>query len=56
MNLRTSQGDEGPRLLVLFVAAVAVVLSARNQAWASALGGAAAVYTVLATGDQDRRS
>jgi hypothetical protein len=40
---------------VLLVVAAAA-LSAYSQAWASALGTAAAVYTVIATCNRDLRS
>ncbi|MER5880657.1 hypothetical protein ABT119_32640 [Streptomyces sp. NPDC001910] len=40
--------------LVLVVAAAAV--AAHSQAWASALGTAVGVYTVLRTGNRDTRS
>ncbi|MFF2431613.1 hypothetical protein [Streptomyces mirabilis] len=53
--LPPGRGDS-PRLPeVLLVVAVAA-LSAYSQAWASALGTAAAVYTVIATCNRDRRS
>ncbi|MCX4617944.1 hypothetical protein [Streptomyces mirabilis] len=41
-------------MLLLVVAAA--VLAAQSEAWASALGTAAAVYTVLANGNQNHRS
>lgn len=43
-------------MAVLLLVVVAAVLSAQSEAWASALGTAAAVYTVIVTGNQDRRS
>ncbi|HET6354879.1 hypothetical protein [Streptomyces sp.] len=43
-------------LVVLLLVAVAGVVAAQSQAWASALGTATAVYTVLSTANQDRRS
>jgi hypothetical protein len=59
VNPLTPGGGDSPRLpllLLLLLVAAAAVLSAQSEAWASALGTAAAVYTVLATGDQNRRS
>ncbi|WP_156725790.1 hypothetical protein [Streptomyces apocyni] len=49
-------GGEGHRLVVLLLVAVTGVVAAQNQAWASALGTAAAVYAVMSTGNPDRRS
>ncbi|MDW8478316.1 hypothetical protein R3L02_41955 [Streptomyces scabiei] len=56
VNPLTPGGGDSPRLPLLLLVAAAAVLSAQSEAWASALGTAAAVYTVLATGDQNRRS
>lgn len=44
------------RLLVLLLAATAGLVAAQDQAWANALAAAAAVYTVMSTGNPDRRS
>ncbi|MFE9769450.1 hypothetical protein ACFYPC_33860 [Streptomyces sp. NPDC005808] len=49
-------GGDRPSLPELLLVAAAAVLSAQSQAWASALGTAAAVYAVIVTGNQDRRS
>ncbi|MFC5148932.1 hypothetical protein [Streptomyces aureoversilis] len=49
-------GGGGSPLPALLLVVVAAVLSAQSEAWASALGTAAAVYTVIVTGNQDRRS
>ncbi|MDG5808973.1 hypothetical protein P9869_41450 [Streptomyces ossamyceticus] len=45
----TPGGGDSPSLLTLLPVVAAAVLSARSDAWASALGTAAAVYTVIAT-------
>ncbi|MFC8360840.1 hypothetical protein ACFUIY_13310 [Streptomyces griseorubiginosus] len=52
----TPGGGDRPPLLVLLLVVAAAALSAQSEAWASALGTAAAVYTVLAGGNQNRRS
>ncbi|WP_445282597.1 hypothetical protein [Streptomyces sp. DSM 118148] len=52
----TPGGDDRPPLPVLLLVAAAAALAAQSEAWASALGTAAAVYTVLASGNQNRRS
>ncbi len=52
----TPGGGDSPRLPELLLVVAAAVLSAQSEVWASALGTAAAVYTVIVTGDQDRRS
>ncbi|MEU9480768.1 hypothetical protein [Streptomyces sp. NPDC048191] len=49
-------GGDRPPLPVLLLVVAAAVLAAQSEAWASALGTAAAVYTVLAGGNQNRRS
>ncbi|WP_327342769.1 hypothetical protein [Streptomyces europaeiscabiei] len=46
---------DGPRLPVLLLAVAVGLAAAQSQAWASALGTATAVYSVLAGGSQDRR-
>ena len=48
-------GGEGHRLVALLLVAAAGVMAAQSQAWASALGTAAAVYAVLST-ETDSRS
>ncbi|MEU2929507.1 hypothetical protein ABZ636_31305 [Streptomyces sp. NPDC007251] len=53
--LKPGGGDRSP-LPVLLLVVAAAVLAAQSQVWASALGTAAAVYTVLAGGNQNRRS
>ncbi|MFG3208078.1 hypothetical protein [Streptomyces sp. NPDC048192] len=50
------EGGDRPPLAGLLLVVAAAVLAARSQAWASALGTAAAIYTVLAGGNQNRRS
>ncbi|MEV5950401.1 hypothetical protein [Streptomyces sp. NPDC051993] len=49
-------GGDRPPLPVLLLVVAAAVLSARSEAWASALGTAAAIYTVLVGDNQNRRS
>jgi hypothetical protein len=55
-NLLTPGGGDSPCLPALFLVVAAAVLSAQSEAWASALGTAAAVYTVITTDNRDRRS
>ncbi|MCZ4124994.1 hypothetical protein [Streptomyces sp. H39-S7] len=52
----TPGGGDSPRLPELLLVVAAAVLAAQSAVWASALGTAAAVYTVIATGNRDRRS
>lgn len=52
----TPGGGDRPPLPVLLLVVAAAALAAQSEAWASALGTAAAVYTVLAGGNQNRRS
>ncbi|MEU9370732.1 hypothetical protein AB0D71_39995 [Streptomyces avermitilis] len=47
--------SDGPYLTELILAFSAAA-PAHSQAWASALGTAVAVYTVLRTGNRDNRS
>ncbi|MEH0589859.1 hypothetical protein QA942_39840 [Streptomyces sp. B21-106] len=47
-------GDRSPVPVLIVV--VAAALAAQSEAWASALGTAAAVYAILANGNQNRRS
>ncbi|MCX4451607.1 hypothetical protein [Streptomyces sp. NBC_01789] len=44
------------RMLGVLLVVTAGVVAARSQAWESALGTAAAVYTVLSTMGRDRRN
>ncbi|MEV7512683.1 hypothetical protein AB0O57_32465 [Streptomyces sp. NPDC091201] len=55
MNTNPSGGGV-PRLSVLLLVAAAAVAAAQSQAWASALGTAVALYSVLTVGNQDRRN
>lgn len=48
-------GGGSPRLSVLLLAAAAGVTAAQSQAWASALGTALALYSVLTVSSHDRR-
>lgn len=50
-NPFTPHPKGGDRVLVLLLAVAACIAAAQSQAWASALGTAAAVYTVMSTGD-----
>ncbi|MFE7076483.1 hypothetical protein ACFU96_40990 [Streptomyces sp. NPDC057620] len=58
MNVNPPMPDGGDRLRLreLLLVGTVAVLSAQSDAWASALGTAAAVYTVIVTGNRDRRS
>lgn len=56
VNPLTPGGGDSPRLPALLLAVAAAVLSAQSEAWASALGTAAAIYTVIATSNRDHRS
>lgn len=47
-------GSGSPPALVLLLAVAAA--AAQNEAWASALGTAVTLYSVLATNNQDRRN
>ncbi|MFF8279639.1 hypothetical protein ACF05T_26580 [Streptomyces lateritius] len=49
-------GGDRPHLIVLLFVAVAGVVAAQSEAWASALGTASAVYTVMSTSNQDGRN
>ncbi|MEV0695075.1 hypothetical protein [Streptomyces sp. NPDC050388] len=49
-------GGAGPRLSVLLLVTVAAVAAAQSEAWASAVGTAVALYSVLTIGSQDRRN
>ncbi|MET8661429.1 hypothetical protein ACIQ1S_15120 [Streptomyces griseus] len=46
----------GPRLSVLLLVAAAGVTASQSEAWASALGTALTLYSVLTVGSQDRRN
>ena len=52
----TPGGGDRPPLSALILAVATAVLAAQSEAWASALGTAATVYTVLAGGNQNPRS
>ncbi|MEW2493751.1 hypothetical protein AB0942_09410 [Streptomyces nodosus] len=56
VNPRMPGGGDHPPLSALILAVAAAVLAAQSEAWASALGTAATVYTVLAGGNQNHRS
>jgi hypothetical protein len=56
VSLRRPGRGASPHLTALLLTAAAAVLSAQSEAWASALGTAAAVYTVIVAGNRDRRS
>ncbi|GAA0574645.1 hypothetical protein [Streptomyces mordarskii] len=49
-------GGSGPRLPIELLVAAVAAAAALSEAWANALGTAAAVYAVIAVGSQDRRS
>lgn len=49
-------GGASPRLSVLLLVTVAAVAAAQSEAWASAVGTAVALYSVLTIGSQDRRN
>ncbi|WP_435216459.1 hypothetical protein [Streptomyces sp. bgisy034] len=49
-------GGPPPLPVLLVVVAAAALAAAQSEAWASALGTAAAIYTALAGGNQNRRS
>ncbi|MEU1127059.1 hypothetical protein ABZ371_26615 [Streptomyces sp. NPDC005899] len=49
-------GGAGPRLSMLLLVTVAAVAAAQSEAWASAIGTAVALYSVLTVGSQDRRN
>lgn len=49
-------GGADPRLSVLLLVTVAAVAAAQSEAWASAVGTAVALYSVLTIGSQDRRN
>lgn len=55
MNTNTG-GDAGPRPSMLLLMTVAAVAAAQSEAWASAIGTAVALYSVLPIGSQDRRN
>ncbi|MEU5436413.1 hypothetical protein AB0G73_23965 [Streptomyces sp. NPDC020719] len=56
VDLRMPGGGNRPPLSVLILVVAAAVLAAQSEAWASSLGTAAALYTVLEDGNQNRRS
>ncbi|MDX2757421.1 hypothetical protein [Streptomyces europaeiscabiei] len=56
VNPVTPRGGGSPRTRELLLVVAAAVLSAQSEAWASALGTAASVYTIIVTGNRDRRS
>ncbi|MGW6821434.1 hypothetical protein [Streptomyces sp. NPDC055005] len=56
MNVRLPDGGDTTSLPALLLAAAVAVLAAQSEAWASALGTATAVYSVIVTGNQDRRN
>lgn len=55
-NPFTPHPTGGGHVLVLLLVLAAGVTAAQSQAWSSALGTAAAVYTAMSTGDPNRRS
>ncbi|MFJ3176315.1 hypothetical protein ACIPJK_36870 [Streptomyces roseus] len=55
MNI-TPGGGAGPRLSVLPLVAAAAVAAALSEAWASAVGTAVTLYSVLTINSQDRRN
>ncbi|MER5417251.1 hypothetical protein [Streptomyces virginiae] len=55
MNI-TPDGGTGPRPTALLLVAAAAVAAAQSEAWASAVGTAVTLYSVLTIGSQDRRS
>lgn len=54
-NQLAPDGGGTPPLLALLLAAAAAIAAAHSEAWAGAVGTAAAVYSVLITG-KDRRN
>ncbi|GGY71494.1 hypothetical protein GCM10010363_61060 [Streptomyces omiyaensis] len=46
----------GRRLVVLLLAVAGGVVAAQSPAWASAMGTAAVLYTLMSTGNPNRRS
>ncbi|MFF1263865.1 hypothetical protein ACFVZT_44595 [Streptomyces sp. NPDC058321] len=56
VNSFTPGWGSGPCLPDLVLAVAAAALAAHSQAWASALGTAVAVYTLLSTANRDNRS
>ncbi|ROQ26022.1 hypothetical protein EDD98_5605 [Streptomyces sp. PanSC19] len=55
-NPLTPRKGGGQRLVVLLLTIAGGGIAAQSQAWASALGTAAALYTVMSTGNPNRRS
>ncbi|MFB6755717.1 hypothetical protein ACFCX6_32925 [Streptomyces sp. NPDC056353] len=55
-NPPAPDGGDSPRLSVLLLVAAATVTAAQSEAWASALGTALTLYSVLTVGSQDRRN
>ncbi len=55
-NLPAPGGGGSPRLSVLLLVAAAGVTASQSEAWASALGTALTLYSVLTVGSQDRRN
>ncbi|GHJ98149.1 hypothetical protein SNE510_76680 [Streptomyces sp. NE5-10] len=46
----------GRRLVVVMLAVAGGAVAAQSPAWASAMGTAAALYTLMSTGNSNRRS
>lgn len=55
-NPPTPDGGDSSRLSVLLLVAAAAVTAAQSEAWASALGTALTLYSVLTVGSQDWRN
>jgi hypothetical protein len=51
VNTNPDEGD-GPRLSVLLVVAAAAAVAAQSEAWATSVGTAVALYSVLTTGSR----
>lgn len=49
-------GAEGSRLPVLLLVAAITILAVQSEAWASAMGTAVTLYTVLTSDSNNRRS
>ncbi|MFJ4781249.1 hypothetical protein [Streptomyces sp. NPDC088762] len=56
MNINQPAPDGSPHWPVLLLVSAVAIAAAQNEVWTSALGSAAALYSVLATAHQDRRS